>query len=216
MVHIYSTNNNVLSQAEFKEVMCRREDAAKRLLSLQQKADEKELNALIKRVNIENDILSIENGRLVRNELKRIAFIRKQKIRETYKDGIWLRAAYNKSEKFVQSKQKYWDKFDTLLVRAVTISYEKLLKDYLEHPSEQYEIEYPEFKDIKRYLKETEMNSCRWNKEKMMQKVEDKKKLQQAFRAIYKRGAFISDKDMKQLLTKEFSKLGIKLSPKAT
>jgi len=216
IVHIYSTNNNVLSQAEFKEVMCRREDAAKRLLSLQQKADEKELNALIKRVNIENDILSIENGRLVRNELKRMAFIRKQKIRETYKDGIWLRAAYNKSEKFVQSKQKYWDKFDSLLARAVTISYEKLLKDYLEHPSEQYEIEYPEFKDIKRYLKETEMNSCRWNKEKMMQKVEDKKKLQQAFRAIYKRGAFISDKDMKQLLTKEFSKLGIRLSPKAT
>lgn len=216
IVHIYSTNNNVLSQAEFKEVMCRREDAAKRLLSLQQKADEKELNALIKRVNIENDILSIENGRLVRNELKRMAFIRKQKIRETYKDGIWLRAAYNKSEKFVQSKQKYWDKFDSLLARAVTISYEKLLKDYLEHPSEQYEIEYPEFKDIKRYLKETEMNSCRWNKEKMMQKVEDKKKLQQAFRAIYKRGAFLSDKDMKQLLTKEFSKLGIRLSPKAT
>ena len=216
MVHIYSTNNNVLSQAEFKEVMCRKEDAAKRLLSLQNKADEKELSTLIKRVNIENDILSIEDGRLVRNELKRKAFIRKQKIRETYKDGIWLRAAYNKSEKFVQAKQEYWDKFDSLLARAVTISYEKLLKDYLEHPSEQYEIEYPEFKDIKRYLKETEMNSCRWNKEKMMQKVEDKKKLQQAFRAIYKRGAFISDKDMKLLLAKEFNKLGINLSPKAT
>lgn len=216
MVHIYSTNNNVLSHAEFKEVMCRKEDAAKRLLSLQKKADEKELNTLIKRVNIENDILSIEDGRLVRNELKKMAFIRKQKIRETYKDGIWLRAAYNKSEKFVQAKQEYWDEFDSLLARAVTISYEKLLKDYLEHPSEQYEIEYPEFKDIKRYLKETEMNSCRWNKEKMMQKVEDKKKLQQAFRAIYKRGAFISDKDMKLLLTEEFKKLGINLSPKGT
>ena len=177
MVHIFSTNNNVLSQAEFKEVMCRKEDAAKRLLSLQNKADEKELSTLIKRVNIENDILSIEDGRLVRNELKRKAFIRKQKIRETYKDGIWLRAAYNKSEKFVQAKQEYWDEFDSLLARAVTISYEKLLKDYLEHPSEQYEIEYPEFKDFKRYLKETEMNSCRWNKEKMMKMVEDKKKL---------------------------------------
>ena len=80
MVHIYSTNQSVLSQAEFDAEMKRKEDAAVRLLSLQEKADEKELNALIKRVNIENDILSIENGRLVRNELKKMAFIRKQKI----------------------------------------------------------------------------------------------------------------------------------------
>jgi len=216
MVHIYSTNQSVLSQAEFDAEMKRKEDAAVRLLSLQEKADEKELNALIKRVNIENDILSIEDGRLVRNELKRMAFIRKQKIREAYKDGINLRAAYNKSEKFVQAKQEYWDKFDSLLARAVTISYEKLLKDYLEHPSEQYEIEYPEFKDFRRYLKETEMNSLRWNKDKMLKVVEDKMKLQMAFRAIYTRGAFISNEEMKRLLTKQFDRLGINLSPKAT
>lgn len=216
MVHIYSTNNNVLTQAEFNAEMCRKEDAAKRLLSLQEKADEKELSALIRRVNIENDILSIEDGRLVRNELKRMAFIRKQKIREAYKDGINLRAAYNNSEKFVQAKQEYWDKFDSLLARAVTISYEKLLKDYLEHPSEQYEVEYPEFEDFRRYLKETEMNSCRWNKDKMLKVVEDKKKLQQAFRAIYTRGAFISNDEMKRLLIEQFNRLGIKISPKAT
>ena len=216
MVHIYSTNNNVLTQAEFNAEMCRKEDAAKRLLSLQEKADEKELSALIRRVNIENDILSIEDGRLVRNELKRMAFIRKQKIREAYKDGLNLRAAYNNSEKFVQAKQEYWDNFDSLLSRAVTISYEKLLKDYLEHPSEQYEIEYPEFRDFRLYLKETEMNSLRWNKDKMLKVVEDKKKLQMAFRAIYTRGAFISNEEMKRLLTEQFNRLGIKLSPKAT
>ena len=216
MVHIFSTNNNILSQEEFDAEMNRKEDAARRLLSLQKKADEKELNALIKRVNIENDILSIEDGHLVRNELKRMAFIRKQKIREAYKDGIYLRAAYNKSEKFVQTKQEYWDKFDILLTRTVTISYEKLLKDYLEHPSEQYEEEYPEFKDFRRYMKESEMNTCRWNKEKMMKVVEDKKKLQQVFRAIYSKDKFISDKEMKQLLAEQFQRLGITLSPKAT
>ena len=216
MVHIYSTNNNILSQEEFEAVMLRREEAATHLLTLQAKANKEELNTLIKRVNVENDILSIEEGRLVRNELKKKAFIRKQKIREAYKDGINLRAAYNKSEKFVQAKQEYWDEFDLQLARAVTISYEKLLKDYLEHPSEQYEIEYPEFKDFRRYLKETEMNSCRWNKEKMMKMVEDKKKLQQAFRTIYKRGVFVSDKEMKRLLAEQFNRLCINLSPKAT
>ena len=73
----------------------------------------------------------------------------------------------------------------------------ELLKDYLNHPSEQYEIEYPEFRDFRLYLTEKEMNSLRWNKEKMMKAVKDKKKLQQAFKAIYNKGEFVSDKDLK-------------------
>ena len=50
----------------------------------------------------------------------------------------------------------------------------------------------------------------------MLSVVEDKKKLQQAFRAIYQRGAFISDNQMKILLAEQFNRLGINLSPKAT
>ena len=52
MVHIYSTNNNILSQEEFEAVMRTREEAAKHLLTLQAKADKEELNTLIKRVNM--------------------------------------------------------------------------------------------------------------------------------------------------------------------
>ena len=216
MVHIYSTNSNVLSDEEFALKMQKKEEDAAMLLSLQEKASDEEREALIKRVNVETDLLSIEDGYMVRNEMKRKAFIRKQEIRKAYKDGIWLREAYNKSKKLKQTKQELWRDFDILLAKAVTISYEQLLKDYLDHPSEQYEIEYPEFKDIKRYLKETEMNSCRWHKEKMMKMAEDNKMLQQAFRAIYQSGTFISDKEMKKLLTEQFQRLGIDLSPKAT
>ena len=50
----------------------------------------------------------------------------------------------------------------------------------------------------------------------MLSVVEDRKKLQQAFRAIYQRGAFISNEEMKRLLTEQFNRLGIKLSPKST
>ena len=50
----------------------------------------------------------------------------------------------------------------------------------------------------------------------MMRTVKDKKKLQQAFRAIYHKGEFISDKDLKLKLTEQFKRLGILLSPKAT
>ena len=221
MVHIYSTNDNIQSDEEFQEEMQRKEEDAEHLLSLQSKADDQELPVLIRRVKVETDLLSIEEGRMVYNKLKKMSFIYKHKIRQAYKDGKNLWAFYDKSEKLRQEKQDYWDKekykeFDVQLARAVTISYEQLLKDYLEHPSADYDDENPEFKDIKRYLKETEMNSCRWNKEKMMKMVEDKKKLQQAFRAIYQRGAFISNEEMKRLLTEQFNRLGIKLSPKST
>ena len=215
MVHIYSTNKNILTDEEFEQKMKKKEEDAARLLSLQAKADEKELATLIRKVNIETDLLSIINGRLKYNEIKKKSFYFKQDIRKTYKDGIYLRARYDESEKFIQTNQELWKDFDIEMARAVTISYEQLLKDYLDHPTESYEQEYPEFKDFRRYLKETEMNSCRWNKDKMMKMVEDYKKMNAIYKAIYRKG-FISSKDLKALFTKEFKKRGISISPKAT
>lgn len=59
------------------------------------------------------------------------------------------------------------------------------------------------------------MNSCRWNKEKMMKMAEDYKKMNTVFKSIYKKG-FISSKELKAIFTKEFKEKGITLSPKAT
>ena len=215
MVHIYSTNKNILTDEEFEQKMKKKEEDAARLLSLQEKADEKELATLIRKVNIETDLLSIINGRLKYNEIKKKSFYFKQDIRKTYKDGIYLRARYDESEKFIQTNQELWKDFDIEMARAVTISYEQLLKDYLDHPTESYEQEYPEFKDFRRYLKETEMNSCRWNKDKMMKMVEDYKRMNAVYKAIYRKG-FISSKELKALFTKEFQQRGITISPKAT
>ena len=175
MVHIYSTNKNVLTDEEFEQKMKKKEEEATNLLSLQEKANDKELATLIRKVNIETDLLSIIDGRMKYNDLKKQSFYLKQEIRKTYKDGIYLRDRYEKSEKFIQTNQELWKDFDIELARAVTISYEQLLKDYLNYPTESYEQEYPEFRDFRRYLKETEMNSLRWNKDKMMKMVEDYK-----------------------------------------
>ena len=216
MVHIYSTNKNILTDEEFEQKMKKKEEDAARLLSLQEKADDEEQETLVRKVNIETDLLSIIDGRLKYNEIKKKSFYFKQDIRKAYKDGIYLSARYDESEKFVQTNQELWKDFDIELARAVTISYEQLLKDYLDHPSEEYEQEYPEFRDFRRYLKQTEMNSLRWNKEKMLQAVQDKKKLQQVFMTIYKKGEFFSNKTLKKLLTEQFQKVGIKLAPKAT
>ena len=182
MVHIYSTNDNIQSDEEFQEEMQRKEEDAAQLLSLQSKADESELEVLIRRVTVETGLLSIEDGRLVYNECKKQSFIHRHKIRQAYKNGKNLWTFYDKSEKLIQTKQelidkKEYDKFDVQLARAIIISYEQLLRDYLEHPSPDYDDENPEFKDFRLYLTEKEMNSLRWNKEKMMKVVKDKKKL---------------------------------------
>jgi hypothetical protein len=47
-----------------------------------------------------------------------------------------LHAKYDKSKKFVQTNQELWKDFDIELAKAVTVSYEQLLKYYLEHPTE--------------------------------------------------------------------------------
>lgn len=182
MVHIYSTNDNIQSDEEFQEEMQRKEEDAAQLLSLQSKADDLEREVLIKRVNVETDLISIEDGKMAYNKLKKMSFIHKHKIRQAYKDGKNLWAFYDKNKRFEQTKsmtldKRELDKFDVQLARAIIISYEQLLKDYLEHPSADYEDENPEFRDFRLYLSETEMNSYRWNKEKMMRVVKDKKKL---------------------------------------
>lgn len=98
MVHIYSTNDNIPSDEEFQEEMQRKEKDAAHLLSLQTKADESELDVLIRRVTVETDLLSIEDGHLVYNECKKQSFIHRHRIRQAYKDGKNLWAFYDKSE----------------------------------------------------------------------------------------------------------------------
>ena len=215
IVHLFSTNKNVISDEEFEMVMQDKEKEADKLLSGWSKLDKEERQTYIKRMNLDTELVSIINGRMVYNNLKKQSFIYKQELRKTYKDGISIRDSFMQSEKFELTNQNKWKDFNIKLAKAMTVSYEQLLKDYLDSPSESYEQEYPEFPLIKRYLKESEMNTLRWNREKMLKAVEDKKQVDKVFLAIYQPG-FISNKDLKSKLKDEFGRLGIKLSPKAT
>ena len=215
IVHLFSTNKNVMSDEEFEMVMQDKEKEADKLLSGWSKLDKEERQTYIKRMNLDTELVSIINGRMVYNKLKKQSFIYKQALRKTYKDGISIRDSFMQSEKFELTNQNKWKDFNIKLAKAMTVSYEQLLKDYLDSPSESYEQEYPEFPLIKRYLKESEMNTLRWNREKMLKAVEDKKQVDKVFLAIYQPG-FISNQDLKGKLKDEFGRLGIKLSPKAT
>ena len=215
IVHLFSTNKNVMSDEEFEMLMQDKEKEADKLLSGWSKLDKEERQTYIKRMNLDTELVSIINGRMVYNNLKKQSFIYKQELRKTYRDGISIRDSFMQSEKFELTNQNKWKDFNIKLAKAMTVSYEQLLKDYLDSPSESYEQEYPEFPLIKRYLKESEMNTLRWNREKMLKAVEDKKQVDKVFLAIYQPG-FISNKDLKSKLKDEFGRLGIKLSPKAT
>ena len=215
IVHLFSTNKNVMSDEEFDMVMQDKENEADKLLSGWSKLDKEERQTYIKRMNLDTELVSIINGKMVYNNLKKQSFIYKQELRKIYKDGISIRDSFMQSEKFELTNQNKWKDFNIKLAKAMTVSYEQLLKDYLDSPSESYEQEYPEFPLIKRYLKESEMNTLRWNREKMLKAVEDKKQVNKALLAIYQPG-FISNQDLKGKLKDEFGRLGIKLSPKAT
>ena len=215
IVHLFSTNKNVMSDEEFDMVMQDKEKEADKLLSGWNKLDKEERQTYIKRMNLDTELVSIINGKMVYNNLKKQSFIYKQELRKIYRDGISIRDSFMQSEKFELTNQNKWKDFNIKLAKAMTVSYEQLLKDYLDSPSESYEQEYPEFPLIKRYLKESEMNTLRWNREKMLKAVEDKKQVDKVFLAIYQPG-FISNKDLKSKLKDEFGRLGIKLSPKAT
>ena len=215
IVHLFSTNKNVMSDEEFEMMMQDKEKEADKLLSGWSKLDKEERQTYIKRMNLDTELVSIINGKMVYNNLKKQSFIYKQELRKIYRDGISIRDSFMQSEKFELTNQNEWEDFNIKLAKAMTVSYEQLLKDYLDSPSEFYEQEYPEFPLIKRYLKESEMNTLRWNREKMLKAVEDKKQVNKALLAIYQPG-FISNQDLKSKLKDEFGRLGIKLSPKAT
>lgn len=218
LFHIYSTNRNLTSDEDFEEEMEAKKNDADNLIEMTKNYNLEQMQIFQERTNLEADIVSIINGKMIYNPLKEQSFRYKHNLRKVYRDGFSVRNGYSKSEKFKDYKnvdQQNWNDIDIKLAKAMTISYQQLLKDYIEHPSESYELEYPEFKDIVKYLKESEMNTLRWNKEKMMKAVADKKLLDKVFLNIHKVG-FISNADLKALFKNEFERLGVKLSAKAT
>lgn len=215
LVHIYSTNNHIMTDEEFNSFIEDLSHEAQKIKSGFSKMDEEERAAISKKVQWETTLLSYEDGKLEMNELKRMNFIYKQHLRTVYRDGFAVRQAYAQSKKFELTNQETMKELDIVMKRALTVGYQELIKDYFENPSDDYDLEYPEFRSYKKYLTIQEIHSMSYNKEKLMKAVEDKRNLYQVFRTIHREG-FVSRNELRQLFKAEFDKRGIKLSPKAT
>ena len=206
IVHIFSTNNKIMTDDEFIDFMTLKERRAKDYIEGLSNLTEEQRETYLSSLDLESELVSLIDNNIVYNNLKKQSFLYKRELVKSYKDGISIRGKYEESDKFETTNQLYW---------AVTVSYKQLLKNYLDNPTEAYELDNPEFIMIRKYLKESEMNTLNWNKEKLIKSAEDKQLLNDVFKNIYKEG-FISNVDLKNAIKKEFDKLKIKLTPKAT
>ena len=98
-----------------------------------------------------------------------------QELRKSYKDGISISGSYDK--RFIVSKQDYLSDFEFKLAKRMVVSYQQLIKDYYENFDPEYELEYPEFKEYRKYLTLSNLNTLRFNKEKALQQIAKKKEV---------------------------------------
>ena len=88
IVHLFSTNKNVMSDEEFEMVMQDKEKEADKLLSGWSKLDKEERQTYIKRMSLDTELVSIINGRMVYNNLKKQSFIYKQIGRASCRERV--------------------------------------------------------------------------------------------------------------------------------
>ena len=220
LVHLYTTNHNIPTKEEFEAQLNTKIEEGKELIKLADKATITQLNILEDRLNLENDVVSIVNNKMSINDLKINMFKFKYSLRAAYRNGFTIKDAYCKSEKFVEVKQQNWTDLNVKMTKATIFSYKDLYLDYLATKDASYDKEFPEFKGYYTYLKDTEMNSLKYNKEKMMRLVKDKQKfIYEVIPAISKKFGrdFASSKDLKDFMKIKFEELGIiQLKPKAS
>lgn len=197
LIHIYSTKSDILSDEEFEDIMKDKLNEANILISGNSKLSEEESKAMLERMNLANDVVTIENNRLVYSELKENYFRYWQDLRKSYKDGISICGAYG--EQFVLSKQDYVSAFEIKLAKKVIVSYEQLVKDYYENFDKEYELEYPEFKEYRKYLTLTNLNTLRFNKDKAMKEIEKKKEIISKIVKL-ECGKFYTNAEIKELI----------------
>ena len=197
LIHIYSTKSEIMDDSEFEDMMNDKKKEANILISGNSKLSEEESKVMLDRLNLTNDVVVISNNRLVYSELKENYFRYWQELRKSYKDGISISGSYDK--RFIVSKQDYLSDFEFKLAKRVVVSYQQLIKDYYENFDPEYELEYPEFKEYKKYLTLSNLNTLRFNKEKALNEIAKKKEVISKM-ANLEIGKFYTNAEIKTLI----------------
>lgn len=175
LVHIFSTQSNILSDEEFEELMKHKVEQAKVLINANSKLNAEESKVMLSRLNVDNDVVTIENNTIIYSELKENYFRYWQDLKKSYKNGISVCGSYN--DKFVVRAKDYIKEFEFELAKKVVVSYQQLIKDYFETFDESYETEYPEFKLYRKYLSLKKLHTLGYNKDKALKEIDKKKEI---------------------------------------
>lgn len=185
-----------MEDSEFEDMMNDKKKEANILISGNSKLSEEESKVMLERLNLTNDVVTINNNRLVYSELKENYFRYWQELRKSYKNGISISGSYDK--RFNVNKQDYLSEFEFKLAKRMVVSYQQLVKDYYESFDSEYELEYPEFKEYRKYLTLSNLNTLRFNKEKALKEIAKKKELI-AKMAKFEVGKFYTKAEIKSI-----------------
>ena len=101
--------------------------------------------------------------------------------------------------KFGDLVDKYNIYFSKRTINKSGDSYQQLIKDYYENFDPEYELEYPEFKEYRKYLTLSNLNTLRFNKEKALQQIAKKKEVISKM-ANLEIGKFYTNAEIKTLI----------------
>lgn len=216
--HIFSTNKRIMTDEEFDTFIGDMRDESEAVYVDLMGKDVKLRESYIKMMNFESNFLSVDGNVVYFNEKKSQLFRYKHNLKKSYKDGLTVRNAYSKSDRFVNTNQVYSRFDDIILKKIIDIKLEDLYKMFLEEKNrEAYEVEYPEFFEYEQYLEVSEMNTARWNKQRIDKLLLDKKVMGFVHRNVSNLVIdFISSADLKVLYSKELAKVGSDIKPKAS
>lgn len=215
ILHIFSTNKAIESDEEFNDRLNEVDKQSEMLANIYNRANDEEKAALLKELTLEDKTYSIVNGSMKRNELKINAFKYKHYLKNMYKDGYSIMDVLKESKRFEATKQSYRDEYRIKLAKLINVSFKTILDSYYENPTEDYLSEYPEFAGYKQYLTIKEVNSLRYNKEKLDKAVSDKKQIERMILKLHRVG-FIPAAKLKEKVAEYYREHNIDATPKAS
>ena len=219
--HIYSTNKNIMTDEEFEEDMQNKRDESLFIFKDLMSKDEEVRKVYLSRMNFEADFISKKGNDIYLNERKEQLFRYKFELRKVYKNGATIRDAYLGNMKFDNSIQRYSSFDNVVLSKIVNVRFEDIYKMFLESNEDEREpfaLEYPMFFEYEKHIKTTEMNTLKWNRNKIDSLLAEKKLLNIAHKRVYKLldNGFISSADLKEIYSNVFEDLKISIKAKGT
>lgn len=192
-----------------KEIEQMKKDSEE-ILSLLDKATDDEYDAVFRNyTNCEKDTFLTKEDNMFKYSPLKEMYLREQNeiTNYIYTNGIRVREELNNAG--FETGINYYVRDESHLKRCKTVSFVELIQAYYEGKhTEDFERQYPEFKEYKKYLTLADIRTLKYNQDDIKKKVEDKKKLDKVFNDIADTD-FISNTDLSKQLQILFDKYGI-------